>query len=592
MMKKNGNSCISRALCPAPAERYRLRVYLRQLCLTALCALVVAPATPFEAKAKSRHGRHVSSRHHLRTRSRYQSEPQNAVDVFRQASKSVVAIYNYGDNGNLQSLGSGIVLPSGDVATNYHVIEKAGRITVIYQGKEYPAKPRYIDRFRDLCSLDTPGLQALHVRLGNTKTLSVGAKVYAIGSPKGLELTFSDGLVSRLREVEKGYYIQTTAPISLGSSGGGLFDENGRLIGLPTYFLNQGQQLNFALPVEWIIDLPNRHAAQTKTNELATEWVNKVNAEVEQQDWISLLDICQRWSTTQPQNCSSWRYLGYAYIQNGDLSKAIPAYQEAVRINPANAHYWSDLGAAYGRAGQQTKKIEAYLQAVSLDPDLENSWINLGITYNETGNSEKSLNAYQQALRISPDNAGSWTQLGIIYGRIGRQDKQIESFQKAVRINSDYSNAWLNLGSAYQKTGQFAKSIEAFKQAVRINPENSDGWLKLGFSYRDMSQFTKALESYQQAVRINPQNSNAWVCLGVAHGTAFNETEELAAYQEALRINPENNIALFNLGHDYLEHGHQSKSLEVYSRLKVAEPELARIFFTDFNHLFYPNIPH
>jgi len=514
------------------------------------------------------------------------------VEVFQQASRSVVAIYNYGDSGTLQSLGSGIVLPSGDVATNYHVIEKAGRLTVIYQGKEYPAKPRYIDRFRDVCSLEAPGLQALHVRLGNTSMLRVGAKVYAIGSPKGLELTFSDGLVSRLREVDKGFYIQTTAPISLGSSGGGLFDEKGRLIGLPTYFLNQGQQLNFALPVEWIIDLPNRHATQAHSNGLETEWLNNVNTQEERQDWCSLLDICQRWSTAHPQNCAAWRYLGFAYLQNGNLAKAIAAYQEAVRINPNDAHYWADLGAAYGRAGEQLKKIEAYEKAVSIDPDFENSWINLGTACLENGKREKSIQAYQQAVRIAPDNAGSWTQLGIIYGQNGEKNKQIEAFQKAVHINPDYSNAWLNLGSAYQNTGQFSKAIEAFQQAVRINPENSDGWLKLGFSYRDMTQFSKALESYQQAVHVNPQNSNAWVCLGVAHGMAYNETEELAAYQEALRINPENNIALFNLGHDYLEHGLQHKSTEVYSRLKLVKPELARIFFNDFNHLFYPNISH
>ncbi|NTW68241.1 MAG: tetratricopeptide repeat protein [Chlorobiaceae bacterium] len=540
------------------------------------------PGNRAVARTRSQHGADTPTYGAVKT----------AVEVFRQASKSVVAIYNYGDSGTLQSLGSGIVLPSGDVATNYHVIEKAGRLTVIYQGKEYPAKPRYIDRFRDVCSLDAPGLQALHVRLGSTKILNVGAKVYAIGSPKGLELTFSDGLISRLREVDKGYYIQTTAPISVGSSGGGLFDENGRLIGLPTYFLNQGQQLNFALPVEWITDLPNRHAIQAKANGVETEWLNKVNTEEEQQDWGSLLDICKRWSAALPQNCSAWRYLGFAYIQNGDLPMAIAAYQEAVRINPGDAHYWSDLGAAYGRAGQQANKIAAYEQAVTIDPDSENSWINLGVAYLDNGNSEKSISAYQQAVRIAPDNVGSWTQLGIIYGRNDQKEKQIDAFRKAVRINPDYSNAWLNLGSAFQNTGQFAKAIEAYQQAVRINPENSDAWIKLGFSYRDATQLSKALESYQQAVKINPQNSNAWVCLGVAHGMAYNETEELAAYQEALRVNPENNIALFNLGHDYLEHGNQNKSLEVYYRLKLVKPELATIFFNDFNHLFYPNIPH
>jgi S1-C subfamily serine protease len=102
------------------------------------------------------------------------------------------------------------------------------------------------------------GYSAPAVVIGSTKTLKVGAKVYAIGAPKGLELTLSDGIVSSLREVDGGQYIQTTAAISPGSSGGGLFDENGALVGLTTFYLAEGQNLNFAVPVEWVKELPKR----------------------------------------------------------------------------------------------------------------------------------------------------------------------------------------------------------------------------------------------------------------------------------------------------------------------------------------------
>ncbi len=88
--------------------------------------------------------------------------------------------------------------------------------------------------------------------------LKVGAKVYAVGAPHGLELTLSEGIVSSLREFEGSNYIQTTAAISNGSSGGGLFDENGALVGLMTFNYTKGQNLNFASPVEWVEELPKR----------------------------------------------------------------------------------------------------------------------------------------------------------------------------------------------------------------------------------------------------------------------------------------------------------------------------------------------
>ncbi len=90
------------------------------------------------------------------------------------------------------------------------------------------------------------------------------AAVYAIGNPKGLDLTLSAGLVSSLRRNPTGQLvlIQTSAAISGGSSGGGLFDDSGRLIGLTTIGSvgADTQNLNFAVPSEWIAELPQRHA--------------------------------------------------------------------------------------------------------------------------------------------------------------------------------------------------------------------------------------------------------------------------------------------------------------------------------------------
>jgi S1-C subfamily serine protease len=70
-----------------------------------------------------------------------------------------------------------------------------------------------------------------------------------------LELTLSEGLISGIRSFNDGPAIQTSAAISHGSSGGGLFDEYGQLVGITTSFLAEGQSLNFALPAEWILDV-------------------------------------------------------------------------------------------------------------------------------------------------------------------------------------------------------------------------------------------------------------------------------------------------------------------------------------------------
>ena len=85
-------------------------------------------------------------------------------------------------------------------------------------------------------------------------SLEVGEPVYTLGSPVGLELTLANGLISGRREEDGRHFVQTTAPISPGSSGGGLFDARGNLVGVTTLVLagreRLNQALNFALPAD------------------------------------------------------------------------------------------------------------------------------------------------------------------------------------------------------------------------------------------------------------------------------------------------------------------------------------------------------
>jgi len=187
-------------------------------------------------------------------------QAETAGKVFELTSISTVVVLAYDSKGDTTAFGSGVVLSDGVVATNCHVIEDAVRQAVRYREQNYPAVKKHTDWDRDVCTLTVYGLKAPAVKLGSTKGQKVGKRVYAVGAPKGLELTLSEGIISSLRSIEGGQYIQTTAPISPGSSGGGLFDRDGRLLGLVSFYLAEGQNLNFALPVEWISELPGRHA--------------------------------------------------------------------------------------------------------------------------------------------------------------------------------------------------------------------------------------------------------------------------------------------------------------------------------------------
>jgi S1-C subfamily serine protease len=183
----------------------------------------------------------------------------SAEEVFAAVSGSVARI-QVADGSGAQGQGSGVVTGPGVVVTNCHVVNNASQITVKVGGQVYDASVRIADRDLDLCSLSVAGLGAPSVSMP-TFEAKVGQRVFAIGAPQGLDLTLSEGLVSSLRETSRGSIIQTTAAVSPGSSGGGLFNTSGQLVGIVTFQYRSGQNLNFALPAAWLADMTTRDSS-------------------------------------------------------------------------------------------------------------------------------------------------------------------------------------------------------------------------------------------------------------------------------------------------------------------------------------------
>jgi hypothetical protein len=180
------------------------------------------------------------------------AEELSAEQLYSAVSPSVVRINSFKRDGSSAVLGSGIILGPDSVITNCHVALAGDQIEVRERDVVLSAVVSVADEVFDLCKLRVSGLTARAATPSSAPPLKVGQRVYAIGSPQGLDLTLSEGLVSALREGPSGTYIQTTAPVSPGSSGGGLFDHQGKLVGIVTFQMRAGQNLNFAIPVEWL----------------------------------------------------------------------------------------------------------------------------------------------------------------------------------------------------------------------------------------------------------------------------------------------------------------------------------------------------
>lgn len=177
-----------------------------------------------------------------------------AESIFSKVSKSIVIVVAMNENGLPLGQGSGVVVAPNKVITNWHVIEDATSVLISQNGTNYPAEVLADRRNHDLVAIRVSGLSASPIDMSGVRGVIVGQPVYAIGAPQGLELTISNGIVSSLRDIDGSKIIQTNAALSPGSSGGGLFNEDGLLIGVTTFKFN-GENLNFALPVDWVKEL-------------------------------------------------------------------------------------------------------------------------------------------------------------------------------------------------------------------------------------------------------------------------------------------------------------------------------------------------
>lgn len=168
---------------------------------------------------------------------------------------SVVHIEVFNKMGEKSSTGSGfIVSANGLIVTNYHVIEGADTAKVKLQSEESFRVDGIIalDAERDFTLIKIPAVDLPIVRMGNSDNIKAGQTVIAIGSPIGLSGSVSEGIISQIRSRGEYKMIQHDAAISPGSSGGPLFNQAGEVIGINTLQYNEGQNLNFALPINYV----------------------------------------------------------------------------------------------------------------------------------------------------------------------------------------------------------------------------------------------------------------------------------------------------------------------------------------------------
>jgi tetratricopeptide (TPR) repeat protein len=445
--------------------------------------------------------------------------------VIKRVEPSIIVLLTYDKEGRFLGQGTGFfITQDGDVITNYHVLKGASRADVrTSDGKMYPVKKVVAeDEEGDLIrvSTDIPkeAVQTLSIHAGFPE---VGERIIVIGTPLGLEKTVSDGIVSAVREIPQfGKIIQVTAPISPGSSGSPVVNMNGEVIGVVSFFLAPGQNLNFAIPGERIAKLtPVDGRALSEREEARGE--ERVAA------------------------AEQFYSAGQSFLGVGDYEKALAYFLEAIKRNPNYAEAYFQIGYCLAKLGRYPEAIEPYREAIRIKPDDVDTLNNLCVAYGIIGRYQEAVEFCKKAIQIRADLPEAYNNQGWAYHKLGRYQEAIESCKRAIRLKPDFALAHYNLGNSYFALKKFDDAIESYKQTIHIKFDYAEGHLNLGATYNQMGRYEEAIDSYKQAVRIKSG-------LAEAH---------------------------LNLGMTYLRVGDRGSALEEYKILKDQDKELANRLF-------------
>lgn len=427
--------------------------------------------------------------------------PINAVTeltkLVNEIRPAVVTVIVYDIDQEVAGIGSGFFIDQdGHLITNYHVLD--GRYTAKVKtadGSTYPIKLIVADsKEADLVKVqvEIPSKKFKWVKTAD-RLPSIAEQILVVGSPMGLEQTVSEGIVSSIREIPTvGEFFQMSAPISPGSSGSPVIDLKGHVIGVATFQMIRGQNLNFAVSIKSVRKLKAVKAGMT-----ISQWTFNN-------------------SLHQPRLAEKLCRQGYSFSINGEDQKALEFFQEAIEKDPKNTRAWNGLGYCHVGLNNPAEAIAAYQNAIKSNPDDEALYFILGNYYVKLGQQREAINSYQQSIRMKPDFVEAHFKLGVVYSQLGRVDESKDAFETAIRLNPNATPAHFNVGIAYAHLGRYQDALEANQEVLRIDPEFAPAHNNIGRLYHIIGNADLEIEAYKQAIRIDPDYASAHYNLGAA----------------------------------------------------------------------------
>lgn len=419
--------------------------------------------------------------------------------------------------------GSGFVVSAdGLIVTNQHVIEGANfasvetsdGVTMFVEGLTAVNKPQ------DLALLKVKAQGLACLELGPVERPPVGTRVFAVGHPMGVKNSvLSEGLVSGVGDpLGNGGVptIQTSAPISPGSSGGPLLNAEGQVVGVTSAIHNDprrlSQNLNYAVPTSLVHDLlRSGRSAELKTLASAGgKSLDRDQAAVLQQAW--------------------------AAIDAGDLRGAATILADARARLKDSTTYWMTAGSLQMSLKNYSLAAEAFSNVTRLKADLVEGHASLGVAYVFQDKFRDALKAFEAAAKLAPRNPKYLAAAGACHLEMKQPDRAVGYYKKALKLAPGDVQYQRKTGECYAAMNQHADAMMSFQQALKIDSTDADTHVSLAESYVGLERPDEAMEALRRALRLKPGHARAHLRTGLIHMDRKEVMAALLSFRSASQL--------------------------------------------------------
>lgn len=472
--------------------------------------------------------------------------------IINDTKESSFIIYTFDEFGSPSGSGSGFFIDSdGTGVSNYHVLNGAVKALI----RMNDSTEVEIDKV--LASDEKWDIVKFSVKNQNQKKFQYlkfadkkpeqGDKVYNISAPMGLEQTVSDGLVSSIRKDSHGDVLQITAPISPGSSGSAILNEDGDVIAVATFYRQGGQNLNFGVTID------KDRLASLKDNPF-----DKKNKSFNSKDNFVILNIPEEHNGNVTLHALEFKkdatiaYLSYTNLdlQNSQMSIwcELGKNDEGFMIKDINSsrkYYVTSSTIGINKKNGTEVPLASNYKFKVFFPVIKDKLRKIDITYGHTsrgwaftnidldkyrekvvydvasytkeyaystmqqGDLNTATNIFTSILEEDPEDMASLNAMGIISAALDNKSDANFYFSKAIECHPNNTLGYINRCQLYKAQNDLQNALSDINSAINIDPAQPDNYVVRGMLYAQLEQWSDAIKDLSKAIETEDFKTDA-----------------------------------------------------------------------------------